>query len=39
MTQNQKNIQTKVGLLVLAKQLGNVSQAYKIMGRELQAGV
>ena len=39
MTQDQKNIRTKVGLLELAKQLGNVSQACKIMGRELQAVV
>lgn len=32
MTQDQKIIRTKVGLLELAKQLGNVSQACKIMG-------
>jgi transposase InsO family protein len=32
MTQAQKVIKTKVGLLELAKQLGNVSQACKVMG-------
>ncbi len=32
MTTSQKIIKTKVGLLELAKQLGNVSQACKIMG-------
>jgi hypothetical protein len=32
MTQAQKVIRTKVGLLELAKQLGNVSQACKMMG-------
>ena len=32
MTQNQKIIRAKVGLLELAKQLGNVSQARKMMG-------
>ena len=32
MTTEQKVIRTKVGLLELAKQLGNVSQACKIMG-------
>ena len=32
MTQEQKMIRAKVGLLELAKQLGNVSQACKIMG-------
>src|SRR5215472_4836297 len=32
MTQEQKIIRAKVGLLELAKQLGNVSQAYKMMG-------
>jgi molybdenum-dependent DNA-binding transcriptional regulator ModE len=32
MTQDQKIIRTKVGLLELAKQLGNVSRACKIMG-------
>lgn len=32
MTSEQKIIKTKVGLLELAKQLGNVSQACKIMG-------
>ena len=33
MTQEQKIIRAKVGLLELAKQLGNVSQACKVMGR------
>ena len=32
MTAEQKIIKTKVGLLELAKQLGNVSQACKVMG-------
>jgi hypothetical protein len=32
MTQDQKIIRAKVGLLELAKQLGNVSQAGKMMG-------
>ena len=32
MTQNQKIIRVKVGVLELAKQLGNVSQACKMMG-------
>jgi transposase InsO family protein len=32
MTQEQKIIKVKVGLLELAKQLGNVSQACKVMG-------
>src|SRR5215472_16874341 len=32
MTQEQKIIRAKIGLLELAKQLGNVSQACKIMG-------
>jgi hypothetical protein len=32
MTTEQKIIRTKVGLLELAKQLGNVSQACKMMG-------
>ncbi len=32
MTQDQKIIRTKIGLLELAKQLGNVSRACKIMG-------
>ena len=32
MTNDQKVIRNKVGLLELAKQLGNVSQACKIMG-------
>ncbi len=31
-TQDQKIIRTKVGLLELAKQLGNASRACKIMG-------
>src|SRR5512142_852835 len=32
MTTDEKIIKTKVGLLELAKQLGNVSQACKVMG-------
>jgi ACT domain-containing protein len=32
MTQEQKIIRAKVGLLELATQLGNVSQACKMMG-------
>ncbi len=32
MTQDQKIIRIKIGLLELAKQIGNVSQAGKIMG-------
>jgi hypothetical protein len=32
MTTDQKIIKTKVGVLELAKQLGNVSQACKMMG-------
>ena len=32
MTKEQKVIRAKVGLLELARQLGNVSQAYKMMG-------
>src|SRR4030088_647296 len=32
MTQEQKVIKVKLGLLELAKQLGNVSQACKVMG-------
>jgi len=32
MTQEQKVIRAKVGVLELAKQLGNVSQACKMMG-------
>jgi hypothetical protein len=32
MTKDQKVIRNKIGLLELAKQLGNVSQACKIMG-------
>ena len=32
MTRDQKIIRAKVGLLELAKQLGNVSQACKMMG-------
>ena len=32
MTKEQKVIRAKVGLLELAKQLGNVSQACKMMG-------
>ena len=32
MTEEQKIIRAKVGLLELAKQLGNVSQACKMLG-------
>ena len=32
MTNQQKIIKTKVGILELARQLGNVSQACKVMG-------
>jgi hypothetical protein len=32
MTKDQKIIRAKVGVLELAKQLGNVSQACKMMG-------
>jgi len=32
MTTEQKIIKTKVGVLELAKELGNVSQACKVMG-------
>jgi hypothetical protein len=32
MSKDQKIIKVKVGLLELAKQLGNVSQACKVMG-------
>jgi len=32
MTTEQKIIKTKVGVLEFAKQLGNVSQACKVMG-------
>jgi Winged helix-turn helix len=32
MTKEQKIIRAKVGRLELARQLGNVSQAYKMMG-------
>lgn len=32
MTQEQKVIRAKVGMLELAKQLGNVSQACRMMG-------
>src|SRR5262247_837193 len=32
MTQEQKIIKAKIGLLELAKQLGNVSQACRVMG-------
>ena len=35
MTKEQKIIRAKVGLLELAKQLGNVSQACKMMGYSL----
>jgi hypothetical protein len=36
MTQEQKIIRAKLGLLELAKQLGNVSQACKMMGYSRQ---
>ena len=36
MTQKQKIIRAKVGLLELARQLGNVSQACKMMGGAAQ---
>ena len=36
MTNERKVIRAKVGLLELAKQLGNVSQACKIMGGAAQ---
>ncbi|MDI7047358.1 helix-turn-helix domain-containing protein, partial [Escherichia coli] len=32
MTQEQKVIRAKVGMLELARQLGNVSQACRVMG-------
>ena len=32
MTNQQKIIKTKIGILELARQLGNVSQACKVMG-------
>ncbi|VVE85351.1 integrase [Pandoraea sputorum] len=32
MTQDQKVIRAKVGILELARQLGNVSQACRVMG-------
>ncbi len=32
MTQEQKAIRAKVGMLELARQLGNVSQACRVMG-------
>jgi len=39
MTTAQKIIKTKVGILDLAKQLGNVSQACKIMGYAATASI
>jgi len=36
MTTDQKIIKNKVGLLELAKHLGNVSQACKVLGYRLQ---
>jgi hypothetical protein len=36
MTKDQKIIRGKIGLLELAKQLGNVSQACKMMGEAAQ---
>jgi len=38
MTQDQKIIRAKLGLLELAKQLGNVSQACKMMGYSRDSG-
>ena len=38
MTQDQKIIRAKLGLLDLAKQLGNVSQACKMMGYSRDSG-
>ncbi len=38
MTKEQKIIRAKVGLLELAKQLGNVSQACKMMGYRSYGG-
>jgi len=38
MTQEQKIIRATVGLLELAKQLGNVSQACKMMGYSRDCG-
>jgi hypothetical protein len=39
MTQNQKIIRGKIGVLELAKQLGNVSQACKMMGSRAIASI
>jgi hypothetical protein len=39
MTTEQKIIHAKVGLLELAKQLGNVSQACKMMGYSRDDGI
>jgi hypothetical protein len=39
MTTEQKIIRAKVGLLELAKQLGNVSQACKMMGLAATASI
>jgi hypothetical protein len=36
MTQEQKVIRAKIGILELAKQLGNVSQACRVMGYSRQ---
>ena len=38
MAKDQKIIRAKVGLLELAKQLGNVSQACKMMGYSRDSG-
>ena len=38
MTNQQKVIKTKVGILELAKQLGNVSRSCKVMGYSRAAG-
>ena len=39
MTKEQKVIRAKVGLLELARQLGNVSQACKMMGYSATASI
>jgi hypothetical protein len=39
MTSEQKIIRAKIGLLELAKQLGNVSQACKMMGYSRTASI
>lgn len=37
MTQAQRVIQAKVGVMELAKQVGNVSQAFRVIGFRLPA--